>query len=293
MITKISNEHITIAVNTLGAELWSLKKNDDDYEYLWQGNPEFWPGRSPVLFPIVGAAKNSEIKVDGKLYPLGNHGFSRASEFELVSSEESKLVYQLVSNNKTLKMYPFKFELRLTYTLEGSSVLIGYEVVNIDYNDIYFQLGTHPGFNCPMDEGLEFKDYHISFNKEETARRHFFDGDNLLITNKDEEGLNGLKMPLSHDLFKEGAAVYRGINSKELTLKSESGKRQVKLTYDKFSYLGIWHVTNNDKAPYVCIEPWTGISDPDNYTGEFKDKEMMMSLKAGKTYSCKMSINIK
>lgn len=290
MITRISNNQITIAVNTLGAELWSLKKIGEDYEYLWQGNPEFWGGRSPVLFPIVGACKNSEMKVNGELYPIGNHGFSRKTEFELASSEELKLVYKLVSDKNTLKMYPFRFELSLTYTLKGSEVIIGYEVKNLDSNEIYFQLGTHPGFNCPMDEGLKFEDYYLSFNEEEMAKRHFFDGDNLLVTNKDEDGLNGKKMSLNHSLFYEGATIFRGINSKELVLKSDQGKRQVKLMYDKFSYLGVWQVKD---APYVCIEPWTGISDPDNYTGEFKDKEIMMSLKAGKVYNCKLMIEIK
>lgn len=290
MITRISNDQITIAVNTQGAELWSLKKIGEDYEYLWQGNPEFWTGRSPVLFPIVGAVKNSEMKVNGELFPIGNHGFAKKTEFELASSEESMLVYKLVSDKETLKMYPFKFELSLTYTLEGSEVLIAYEVKNLDTKEIYFQLGTHPGFNCPMDEDLKFEDYYISFNEEETARRHFFDGANLLVSDRDENGLNGKKMALNHSLFYEGATIFRGINSKELVLKSDQGKRQVKLSYDKFSYLGVWQVKN---APYVCIEPWTGISDPDNYSGEFKDKEMMISLGASKVYQCKMGIEIK
>lgn len=289
MITTISNEHITIEVNTLGAELWSLKKTGEDYEYLWQGNPEYWTGRSPVLFPIVGACIHSEMKVDGELYPIGNHGFSRKTEFQLIQSDDSKLVYQLVSNEDTLKMYPFKFDLRLTYTLEGSQVIIGYEVINTDHNEIYFQIGTHPGFNVPMDEGLNFDDYYISFDVEESARRHFFDGDNLLVTNKDEDGLKGRQMALKHELFYEGATIFRGINSKELILKSDKGQRQVKLSYDKFSYLGVWQMKD---APYVCIEPWTGISDPDNYTGEFKDKEMMMSLDVGKDYSCYLAIEI-
>lgn len=289
MITTISNKHITIEVNSLGAELWSLKKVEEDYEYLWQGNPEFWTGRSPVLFPNVGACRNNEMKVDGKVYPIGNHGFPRKTEFELIQSDDAKLVYRLVSNEETLKMYPYKFDLRLSYTLEESQVVIGYEVINTDNNEIFFQLGTHPGFNVPMEDGLSFEDYYIYFDQEESARRHFFDGANLLVTGKDEDGLNGKQMALKHELFYEGATIFRGINSKELILKSDKGQRQVKLSYDKFSYLGVWQMKD---APYVCIEPWTGISDPDNYTGEFKDKEMIMSLDAGCDYKCKLVIEI-
>ncbi|MGL1891606.1 MAG: aldose 1-epimerase family protein [Spirochaetaceae bacterium] len=289
MITKIQNDKVSIEVNSIGAELWSLKKSGDDLEYLWQGDGTYWTGRSPVLFPNVGAVKGNKMKVDGVEYPLGNHGFPRKAEFELIEGTETKLVYSYKSNDESLKMYPFRFELILSYSLNDKGVSIDYTVKNLDTKEIYFQLGTHPGFNCPLDSELKFDDYYIEFNKSEDSRRLFFDQDNLTITNKDEDGLNGNKMPLKHETFYEGAAIFKDINSNEIALKSDKGSRFVKLSFNKFPALGVWQKPD---APYICLEPWHGISDDDNYTGDFKDKSMIITLDKAKEYNCEMTIEI-
>lgn len=289
MISTLKNNEIAIEVNSQGAELWSLKKANDTFEYLWQGDATYWTGRSPVLFPNVGAVKDNKMTVDGKVYPLGNHGFPRKMAFELIEKNDSSLTYSFTANDETKAMYPFNFELLLTYSLEASCVTIDYKVKNLDTKEMYFQLGTHPGFNCPMQEGLEFDDYYLAFNKEETANRLFFDDANLLITNKEEAGLSGNTMALKHDLFYEGAAIFRNLNSNEVTLKSDKNDRFVKLSYNKFPYLGVWQKPD---APYICIEPWHGISDEDTYVGEFKNKEMMLNLEADKEYDCFMKIEI-
>lgn len=289
MITQLKNDDITIEVNSLGAELWSIKKANETYEYLWQGDAEFWTGRSPVLFPCVGAVKNGRMIVDGKTYELGNHGFARKSEFQLVKEDSNSLVYVFKFDERTLSMYPYKFELQLTYTIEGTNVIIGYEVVNLDNQSIYFQIGTHPGFYCPMAEHLKLDDYYLAFNKEESSRRLFFDDANLLVSSKDEAGLSGKTMSLSHDLFYEGATIFRDMNSTEVTLKSDQDSRFVKLSYTKMPYLGVWQTSD---APYLCIEPWHGISDEDNYSGDFIKKEMMIELPVNKKYNCQLKISL-
>lgn len=289
MISTLSNGKISIAVNSVGAELWSIKKTDDSFEYLWQGDGTYWTGRSPVLFPNVGAVKNNVMRVDGVEYPLGNHGFPRKMEFELVNSDEYKLVYAYTYNEESLTMYPYKFVLELTYSLSEYSVIIDYAVKNMDNKVIYFQLGTHAGFNCPMADGVGFEDYYLEFEQSEKSRRYFFDAANLLITGKDTDGLEGTKYPLNFELFKEGACIFKDIKSNSITLKSDKNNRSVVLNYNKFPYLGVWQKYG---APYVCIEPWYGVSDPDNYIGEFKDKEMMLSLNENGTYECFLKITI-
>lgn len=290
MISTLSNGKISIEVNSVGAELWSIKKVDDSFEYLWQGDATYWAGRSPVLFPNVGAVKNNVMRVAGVEYPLGNHGFPRKMEFELVKADQQKLVYAFTYNEEALSMYPFKFVLELTYSLSEYSVVIDYAVKNMDDQVIYFQLGTHAGFNCPMEDGLTMDDYYLEFDKEEKSPRYFFDAANLLITGKETRGLDGTTYPLNFDLFKEGACIFKNIQSSTITLKSEKSDRAVALEYNKFPYLGVWQ---KHGAPYVCIEPWYGVSDPDNYTGEFKDKEMMLSLEEKGTYTCFLKITVK
>lgn len=289
MINKIQNNKISIEVNSFGAELWSLKKVGNDFEYLWQGDTKYWGNRSPVLFPTVGAVKNSKYRIGDKEYPLGNHGFALNSEFTLIEESETKLVYSLKTNEEIKKMYPFNFELILSYALDESSVKIQYTVKNLDTQNIYFQLGTHPGFNMPLDSDLKFDDYYIEFNKKEQCNRLFFDKANLTITNKDEDGLEGQKLNLKHEIFYEGAAIYKNINSDQLVLKSDKGARFVKFSFDKFPALGVWQKPD---APYICIEPWHGISDDDNYTGEFQDKAMIITLDKNSDYNCFMNIEI-
>jgi len=289
MISTLSNGNITIEVNSIGAELWSIKKANDSFEYLWQGDGTYWTGRSPVLFPNVGAVKNNVMRVDGKEYPLGNHGFPRKLEFELKVKSDSVLTYIYSYNDESLQMYPFKFTLELSYTLIDTTVTIDYKVTNLDNQAIYFQLGTHAGFNCPMAEGLSFNDYYLEFDASEKSRRLYFDAANLLVSNKDSEGLDGTKYPLSFDLFTEGACIFKHIHSSKITLKSDQDARQVTLGFNKFPYLGIWQ---KQGAPYVCIEPWYGISDADDYTGEFKDKEMIIALEEKNVYDCQLTITV-
>ena len=113
----LSNGKLTIQVSEHGAELSSLKANDK--EYLWQADPAFWKRHSPVLFPIVGGVWENVYRVDGKEYPLGQHGFARDMDFTLVAESDDKVLYELNYTEETLAKYPYKFKLCIGYALEG------------------------------------------------------------------------------------------------------------------------------------------------------------------------------
>ena len=289
MRTKLTNNVIEIQVDTLGAELVNLKKADESYEYMWQGDPVYWTGHSPVLFPIVGAVNNGEFRYRGKTYPLGNHGFARKSEFELIEETGEKLVYSLKSNDENRKMYPFEFELQLTYSLDGASVKIGYEVFNKGTEVMPFQIGTHPGFNCPMDEDTVLDDYYVKFNKKETSPRLFFDAANVVDSSIEDEAINSDRLDLNHELFYNGALVYENFASDTVILKSDKTSRQVKVVSENLPYFGLWQAKD---APYVCIEPWHGISDWDDFTGEFDEKVMMVKLETADSSKCSIKISV-
>ncbi|MDQ0194660.1 galactose mutarotase-like enzyme [Paenibacillus wynnii] len=243
-----------------------------------------------MLFPIVCAVNNGEIKVDGKSYPLKNHGFVRHNEFELVEASESRAVYRHTYNETTLEIYPFKFDLYITYTLEGNKLEIDYRVDNIDEQEIFFQLGTHPAFNCPLDEGGHIQDYYLEFEQKETLERLFMNKSNQLISGKSEVVLeNEHILPLSHEMFEEGALVFRNVNSHRVALKSKESTKSVVLSYENFPYMGVWQPKN---APFVCVEPWHGIADADNFTGELKDKEMIISLNPGERFKSSLTIEV-
>ncbi|WP_307589684.1 aldose 1-epimerase family protein [Paenibacillus wynnii] len=277
-------------MKSIGAELISFKKEENGVEYIWNGDTQYWTGHSPVLFPIVCAVNNGEIKVDGKSYPLKNHGFVRHNEFELVEASESRAVYRHTYNETTLEIYPFKFDLYITYTLEGNKLEIDYRVDNIDEQEIFFQLGTHPAFNCPLDEGGHIQDYYLEFEQKETLERLFMNKSNQLISGKSEVVLeNEHILPLSHEMFEEGALVFRNVNSHRVALKSKESTKSVVLSYENFPYMGVWQPKN---APFVCVEPWHGIADADNFTGELKDKEMIISLNPGERFKSSLTIEV-
>ena len=290
MITTLKNENITIQVKSLGGELTSLKKNDSEYEYIWTGDSKYWSGQAPVLFPIIGSLSGGTTEIQGKTYSMGNHGFARREEFQLIEQKKDRLVYSLKYNEKTLAMYPYKFQLQIIYTLEKSSVKISYKVINLDEKTIYFQLGTHPGFNCPMKNNLDFSDYFLEFDQVETAKRYYCDANNLLIENREELSIkDSKKLCLNHKMFYEGAHFLRDIKSKNIVLKTEKDSKFIKVSRENFPYLGIWQPKD---APFLCIEPWHGLAEPAGFSEDFSKKELIISLEKGQVHSASLEFTV-
>lgn len=286
----LKNDLAVVEIKKLGAEVVSFKKSENDCEYMWNGDEKYWSGKAPVLFPIVCAVNNGEIKVDGKIYKVGNHGFARKSEFELVEESDTKAIYRLSYDENTLSMYPFKFNLYICYTLEENKLQIDYKVENVDNKEMYFQIGTHPGFNCPLDKNDKFENYYLQFECNETLERLFMNDANVLISGKSEVILeNNNILPLTRELFKDGALVFRNMNSKKVALRSKTTDKSVTLSYENLSYMGLWQAKD---ANFVCIEPWHGIADEDNFNGEFKEKEMIITLEHGTSFECSHTIEI-
>ncbi|CAM4097194.1 aldose 1-epimerase family protein [Saccharibacillus endophyticus] len=287
----LNSESATVEIRPLGAELISFKDKESGREYMWSGDAEFWTGRSPVLFPIVGSVYDGVMRAEGGEYALKNHGFARNREFRLVEAEETRAVFHLCADDETLAIYPYKFALTLTYTLEGSSLRIQYRVDNDDDKNIYFQLGTHPAFNCPIGGDGDFEDYVLEFNQEESLERFFVTGGNIQIPDKSETVLEkGTVLPLTRAQFEEGAMIFRDVKSDRVTLKSEKSKHSVSVSSENFPYLGVWQPKN---APFLCIEPWHGLADADKFEGELKDKELAVELAPGEYFEAALVIEIK
>ena len=172
---KILNDFLRLEVNSLGAEAMSLQSLPDQIEFLWQGDAKYWARHSPILFPIVGALKNNKFTLNGKEYEMAQHGFARDSEFELKEAADQSLTFFLKENPQTLKQFPFPFELSTSYKLEGKSVLIRHDIVNTGQEKMWFSIGEHPGFNCPLFSNETMEDYSLEFEKEERLERRFLE----------------------------------------------------------------------------------------------------------------------
>jgi len=287
MIGSIENDFLKISVKNSGAELISIKNKKNNYEYIWQGNPKFWARRAPILFPIVGKLKDNSYQAEGKSFQMLQHGFARDMHFELAEKKSSSLTYSLKYSPETLKNYPYKFELLIKYDLSKNKLKISYEVKNLDSKKIYFSIGGHPAFNCPIVSNEKFNDYFLEFDVKEHAERYVLK-DGLLTDNKEPILKDEKILPLTQELFAKDALVFKNLKSDHVTLKSRRSKVKIHFNFKGFPYIGIW----SKPGPFVCIEPWYGHADNENATGELKDKEGILSIEKGKVFDCHYSIEI-
>jgi len=288
MIASIENDFLKVSAKASGAELISIKSKSNNLEYLWQGDPQYWGRRSPVLFPIVGKLNNNSFSAEGNNYQLPQHGFARDFHFELIKSGPEFLTYSLKSSDDTLKSYPYKFELRISYTLVKNKIEVKYEVKNIDSKQIWFSIGGHPAFNCPLEPGDKFDNYYLEFDQTENAETHLI-SDGLLNGKTEPSLINTNKIQINEKLFAKDALVYKSLKSSSVALKSKSSKASINFTFKGFPALGIW----SKPGPFVCIEPWFGHADTTDFKGELKDKPGILSLESGKEFSCVYGIEIK
>ncbi|MCH5200194.1 MAG: aldose 1-epimerase family protein [Oscillospiraceae bacterium] len=282
MEKKITAGDSSAVISTFGAELKSLILNGR--ELMWSGDPKYWKKTSPVLFPAVGGLRDGCTLIDGDKYALPKHGFARDNEFECTSEIGSSLIFTLSDNTETLKMFPFRFNLSLCYTLTENSLEIVYQVENKSDVLMPFCIGAHPAFACPA-EGWSFDDYRLVFQEKETVCSPVLDARTRLF--KKEVGVwrlkNSSEYPLSYPLFDNDVLYFRGIASKSVALlnNADSG---VRLTWEGFSSLGVWTPAGMN-APFVCIEPWCGCDDFEDGSGDFRDKpEVQTCLPGGSKY---------
>lgn len=285
----LKNNQLTVKINPRGAELTSLFNNENQTEYLWNADPKFWGKSSPVLFPIVGSLKNDIYRFEGKEYTLPRHGFARDRAFIVEKSEENMVTFLLTHDENTLKVYPFKFEFRLIYSLENNTLNVTYSVKNVGENKMYFSVGGHPAFAIPLAEKTTYDDYYLEFNKTETFKRWWLTDDGLIEIQPVDFLVDANKLNLTKELFYDDALVFKNLESTSVTLKSDKTNHQLKFNFEGFPFLGIWAAK---EADFVCIEPWCGIADSANHKQELTEKEGINCLSIGDIFEKTWQVTI-
>ncbi|MGL4819108.1 MAG: aldose 1-epimerase family protein [Bacilli bacterium] len=284
----IRNEDVEVAVNPKGAELSNFKDVASGAEYMWQGDANFWAGRAPILFPIVGRVHDNTYTYEGKTYSLTNHGFARHSTFTVFEQGTDFVTMQLVSSDETRAVYPFEFDLRITFKLDGRALSVTHDVKNTGATPLVFTIGGHPAFNCPLEEGLTFSDYTVSFTKEESVGFLPITANGYIAPESEPAKVKDI--PLNAHTFDNDALIYEGYETAEMSIHSSKGTRGVKVAFDGFPYVGIWSKPNC--APFVCIEPWMGHSNVEGFSGAFEEKVGMITLPANDTWQGVYTISI-
>ena len=259
---QLKNQELTLKISSKGAEMKSLKDNKTNQEYLWHGDSAYWGRTSPVLFPIVGNYREKESVFEGKTYSMSQHGFARDMEFTLESQKEEEIWFELKENEETLKKYPFAFRLHLGYRLDGRSVEVLWKVEN------------------PM-----------SFDTDKTLVCSILGETGLLTARKKEFELTNHKMRIVEDLFDEDALIIEGNQAKRVGLVNPQGETYLEVEFDA-PLFGIWSPAKKS-APFVCIEPWYGRSDKEDFSKKLEEREWGNELKAGEIFEKSYQIRVK
>lgn len=286
-VYSVSNKKLSVTVNSLGAELISLKSNTT--ELLWQADKTIWSRHAPVLFPIVGKLKDNKFKHNNAEYNLSQHGFARDKEFTLIEQSETILEFELTANEETLEIYPFHFSLRIRYELNDATLAVKYLVFNPDKTDLLFSIGAHPGFNCRRLEGETLNDFYLEFksNNHLTIEKL---NDGLLSGETSIIKLDSGKLKLNAELFENDALVFKNTQIEEIKLCSTKSKQQIKLNCKNWPYFGIWSKKGSDA--FVCLEPWYGITDSLNSEGDLTKREGIIKLECANKKEFNFNIEI-
>ncbi len=287
---SIGNEQLSIGVNTLGAELASIRSAVSGTEYLWQGNPDIWSGQAPILFPIVGALKDGQFADNGKIYSLPRHGLARKSTFSVIDQSKNSLGLELLSTAESMQLFPWQFSLQVHYSLHDSLLNIEYRVKNTGDTPMRFTIGSHPAFN--LTQSLEH--YTVRFSATEEPVRFRLTEEGLLETTGTAYTLESYGtaatqgIRLSKHVFDDDALVFKNINSKHISLYCHD-QALIKVHNGGAPHLGLWAKPG---APYVCIEPWFGYSDSTDASGQWQQKPEMLILNSNCQFEHQWAIEI-
>lgn len=286
-VFQIQNNLLSIKVNSFGAELCSVLSKETCIEYIWQADKTIWARHAPNLFPIVGKLKDGEFLYESHSYKLSQHGFARDNEFICIEQKNDYLLFELAESEQTLQQYPFRFNFQIGYKLIGNKLETSYSVFNPDSKDLYFSVGAHPAFNCPLQKNESFNDYELIFpNKNSLAINTLNDG---LITSQTKQiELNDNKLNISKQLFDNDALVFMNSQIEEVQLVSDKSKHGVTLISKNWPYFGIW--TKKNREHFVCLEPWHGIADSDTANGDILKKTGIIKLEPEQHFNCSFDL---
>ena len=286
---QLKNDVLTIEVSPMGAELQSIK-DANGHEYLWQADPDFWPRHSPILFPIVCGLWKGKYRTEGQEYALDRHGFARDTEFRLLKKTADRVTFALESSDATLKNYPYHFVLSVTYRLEGNKIHVIWHVHNTDTREIHFQIGAHPAFNLPdVGEG-EPMHGQLLFDNPGPLKRIVGNIEGCITHDHTEIATKNGVWSFTEEDFKDDSLQFDNCQLHKISILDRAYNRVVTVSFN-MPCVAVWSPYGKN-APFVCIEPWFGVSDHVEYDGQLKDKYLMNHLHPGASFMSEYVIEI-
>lgn len=273
---ELKNQQLKVQFTTTGGSLTSIK-DIEGLEYLWQGDANFWSGQAPVLFPICGSLREDKaVLKNGKITEMPRHGIVRKKEFELKKLSNDSICFYFDSDLDTKKAFPYDFRLSIEYKLLEDGVSVTYQIHNKSTKTMPFSVGGHPGFRCPLQEGEDYSDYLLEFEKEEycsvptpVTATGLIDMEhrNLFLDHQKTIGL-------SHEMFEVDAVILDELQSRKVKVYHKDSGKGVAVEFEDFPYLILWSTQNH--GPFIAIEPWSGLSTCSDEDDNFEQKRNML-----------------
>jgi galactose mutarotase-like enzyme len=272
-VVKLAHGGASAEIALAGAEARVWRANGRDL--LWPGDAATWPQISPILFPVVGWTRDG-ARVDGRQYALGLHGFAASQTFALETQSDSAVRLTLNDNAETRAVYPFAFRLTVDYRLGESALEIAIEVENQGAPPMPYACGLHPGFRWPFAAGPR-EGCEIQFEKPERPEIPVIMPGGMVSTLTRPIPIDGSTLKLTDELFAHDALCFIDPASRWLRFVEPSGAA-IELALGGFPHFALWM---RPGAPFLCLEAWTGYSDPEGFTGELEEKPGMRVLASG------------
>lgn len=280
----LRNGDASASLALLGAEPMSWQVGGR--ELIWQGDPAHWARRAPILFPVVGASTGGAVRVDGRAYPMPQHGFARDARFDLVERSEGAARLRLETSEATLAHFPFRFTLDVVATLGLSTLSLDFEVANADRRDMPYGLGWHPAFPWPLDG--EHKGGHaVIFAAEEDPTIPDVVAGGLLRPGARRVSFEGRTLPLHPDLFATDALVLLDARSRSLRFTAPSAAA-LGFAVEDFPHYALW---TRPTAPFLSIEAWTGHADWEGFSGDLFERASMRRLAPGERAEHRVTVS--
>jgi len=276
---RLSNTYLEVEISTAGAEITSMINLINNDQLLWNGDKTYWGGRNPILFPVVGSTYDKQLHINGKAYPIGNHGLARHMEFTVVQHDTSQLVLRTTSNAWSLTQYPYEFTLQVTYQLKGRNLQIGYLITNHSTAVMPFTFGLHPAFALREADEEQAK---VKWPLKENLKQIKLDA-----SMSDIFPIQSLSINKSV-FMNENTLIYQGMMSDYVEFFN--GKSTIEVGIAGFPFLAFWR---GNQAPFICIEPWLSIPDFTINPVEFSERSGSLWLNSQQSYQCGYHIGVK
>lgn len=280
----LKSDQLNVEFQTLGGALSSIK-DKDGIEYLWQGDPTYWSGQAPVLFPICGSVRNDTVLYDNedgsqKEGKIPRHGLVRKKEFTLVEQTDNSVTFAIEDDEEMYANYPYHFRLEITYTVTGKTIRTQYKIYNKESEkSMPYFIGGHPGFNCPLLDDEVYEDYYLEFEKPETCTvpKPFPETGMLDLKDRNSWLNNQKEIDLNYDFFSYDAVTLDELESRIVALRSRKHDKGLKLDFKEFPNLIVWSTLN--KGPFIALEPWSGLSTSIEEGDRLEDKKDVKIIK--------------